>query len=88
MNAQNTKVITRSSEGLRNTLLDTLESFINGDIDHIHAKTVAKLCDSVNKSLTLDLEAARFVRETGSQSVADLNLNILLARPQVTEAIG
>lgn len=87
MNAQNTKGITRSSEGLRSTLLDTLESFINGEVDHIHAKTVAKLCDSVNKSLTLDLEAARFVRETGSQSVADLNLNVMLVRPKSVGAI-
>ena len=86
MKPQSTKAITRSSEGLRSTLLDALESFINGDIDHVHAKTVAKLCDSVNKSLTLDLEAARFVRETGAQSVADLGLNMLLVRPQVTAA--
>ena len=87
MKQQNTKAITRSSEGLRNTLLDTLEAFINGDIDHIHAKTVAKLCDSVNKSLTLDLEAARFVRETGTQSVADLHLNIALVSPVVTPTL-
>lgn len=88
MNAQNEKAITRSSEGLRSTLLDTLEEFINGKIDHIHAKTVAKLCDSVNKSLTLDLEAARFVRETGSQSIADLNLNIALTKPVIAQALA
>lgn len=85
MSAPNTKAITRSTEGLRSTLLDTLEDFINGKIDHVHAKTVAKLCDSVNKSLQIDIEAARFVRETSAGgAIADLNLNTLLVRPTVT----
>lgn len=66
-------------------MLDTLEDFINGKIDHVHAKTVAKLCDSVNKSLQIDIEAARFVRETSAGgAIADLNLNTLLVRPTVT----
>lgn len=81
MNASKTKVITKSTEGLRNTLLETLEQFVNGEVDHIYAKTVAKLCDSVNKNLALDLEASRFVRETGQQALADLKLNTALVSP-------
>lgn len=80
MNQQNKKAITRSSEGLRSVMCDVLDDFMNGKVDHVHAKTVAKLCDSINKSLALDLEAARFARETQQQSVADLDLNIALTK--------
>lgn len=76
-------VTTRTSEGLRSTLFDTLDKFLNGEIDSVSAKTVAKLADSLLKSVAVDLEYKRLVREitntSGPQSVADLNLNILMA---------
>lgn len=86
MKQQNIKVITPSTEGLRSILLETLADFVNGKVDHIHAKTVAKMCDSVNKSLSIDIEAARFVREGGAASIADLNLNMALVKPVILVA--
>lgn len=71
---------TRTSEGLRSTLFDTLDKFINGQLDAISAKTVAKLADSLLKSVAIDLEHKRLVsdlaRTEGPQSVAALRLNI------------
>lgn len=73
---------TRTSEGLRSTLFDTLDAFLNGEIDAINAKTVAKLADSLLKSVALDLEHKRLITEltktNTSGAIADLNLNILM----------
>lgn len=80
--------IQRTSEGLRNTLFKTLESFLLGEIDANHAKTVAKLCDSISKSAVVDiehkklvLEQSRRVVENGPRAVADLGLNLMLVSP-------
>lgn len=74
---------TRTSEGLRSTLFDTLDAFLNGEIDSAHAKTVAKLSDSLLKSVALDLEHKRLITELAKPdkngAVADLNLNIIMA---------
>lgn len=71
---------TRTSEGLRSTLFDTLDKFVNGQLDAISAKTVAKLADSLLKSVAIDLEHKRLVsdlaRTEGPQAVAALRLNI------------
>lgn len=73
-------VTTRTSEGLRSTLFDTLDAFMNNEIDAVHAKTVAKLADSLLKSVSIDLEYKRLITDLAkpneSGSVADLNLNI------------
>lgn len=79
----------RTSEGLRKTLFTTLDKFINGEIDAISAKTVAKLADSLLKSVAVDLEHKRLVSELtkadGPQAIAALNLNILMVsdEPQI-----
>ena len=74
---------TRTSEGLRSTLFDTLDKFLSGQIDVQQAKTVAKLADSLLKSVAVDLEYKRLVHDIGAregpQAVANLNLNILMA---------
>lgn len=74
------KTTTRTSEGLRGTLFDALDNFINGKIDSVSAKTVAKLADSLLKSVAIDLEHKRLVsdlaRTEGPQAVAALRLNI------------
>lgn len=77
--------ITRSSDGLRKTLFETLEKFVNGEIDAIQAKTVAKVADSILKSAAIDLEYQRLVRELahengGNKAIADLHLNVLLCK--------
>ena len=73
---------TRTSEGLRSTLFTTLDRFLNGEIDHIQAKTTAKLADSILKSVAVDLEYKRLIGEMatkeGPQSVAALRLNIAM----------
>ena len=75
---------TRTSEGLRNTLFETLDSFLKGDIDAAHAKTVAKIADSLLKSVAIDLEYKRLVEDIGTkrgpQAVASLNLNIEMVK--------
>jgi len=71
---------TRTSEGLRSTLFDTLDKFIKGEIDAVTAKTVAKIADSLLKSVAIDLEHKRLMtdlaRTEGPQAVAALRLNI------------
>jgi len=53
---------------------------LNGKIDAQSAKTVAKLADSLLKSVAVDLEYKRLVSDMvkaeGPQAVADLGLNI------------
>ncbi len=74
---------TRTSEGLRSTLFDTLDKFINGEIDSQSAKVVAKLADSLLKSVAIDLEHKRLIsdltRAEGPQAVANLHLNVVMA---------
>jgi len=77
--------ITRSTDGLRKTLFETLEKFCSGEIDAIQAKTVAKVSDSILKSAAIDLEYNRLVRELahengGRKEIADLHMNILLCK--------
>jgi len=83
---------TRTSEGLRSTLFDTLDKFMNNEIDVAQAKTVAKLADSLLKSVAIDLEYKRLVEDLGTkngpQAVADLNLNIVMAPVKQEQLIG
>ncbi len=81
--------IQKTSEGLRSTLFDTLERFLSGEIDAAHAKTVAKLCDSISKSAVVDIEHKKLVLEQSrrvingaSAEVADLGLNLMLVSNQ------
>lgn len=82
---------TRTSAGLRSTLFDTLDKFINGQLDAISAKTVAKLADSLLKSVAIDLEHKRLItdlaRNEGPQSVAALRLNIKMTADHTDEVI-
>ena len=79
--------ITRSSDGLRKTLFETLEKFVNGEIDAIQAKTIAKVADSILKSAAIDLETQRLVRDLVGQNgerkeIADLHLNVMLCKSE------
>lgn len=74
----------RTSEGLRSVLFEALDDFINGKIDHIHAKTVARVSDVILKSVAIDIEHKKLIRdlgkkvENGDKCVANLNLNVML----------
>ena len=77
--------IARTSDGLRRTLFDTLQDFVDGKIDVAQAKTIAKVADSILKSAAIDLEYQRLVRELaredgGNKEIADLHLNVLLCK--------
>lgn len=77
-----------TSDGLRSTLFKTLESFLKGEVDAAHAKTVSKICDSITKSAAVDIEYKKLVLEMSKniasgpgRAIADLNLNVQLAPP-------
>lgn len=77
--------ITRSSDGLRKTLFETLEKFVSGEIDAIQAKTVAKVANAILRSAAIDMEYQHLVRELahengGNKAIADLRLNVLLCK--------
>lgn len=79
---------TRTSEGLRSTLFDTLDDFMSGKVDAEHAKTVAKLADSLLKSVAVDLEHKKLHREIlrveGNRAVANMDLNIVMVQGVAT----
>ncbi|MEY2875861.1 MAG: hypothetical protein RLZZ373_3232 [Pseudomonadota bacterium] len=86
------KKITRSTSGMRDIMFDTLEKFLNGEVDANHVgavnKTVATICQTVG----MDLAASKLLsdmRKSGElippgapKSVADLNLNLMLSEPK------
>lgn len=76
---------TRTSEGLRKTLFDTLDRFLSQEVTAQDAKVIAKLSDSILKSAAIDLEHKRLVRELLQEStephdkaLAKMGLNIVL----------
>lgn len=75
---------TRTTEGLRSTLFDTLDMFMTGKIDATTARTTAKLADSILKSALIDIEYKRFIHQVetsrGPKALADMNLNVVLSR--------
>ena len=79
--------VKRTSEGLRSVLFDTLDKFISGEIDSVQAKTVAKLGDSLLKSVAIDLEHKRLmldlIKDQDPQSpktLANMNLDIIMVK--------
>jgi len=85
MATENPVKTTRTSEGLRATLFDTLDRFINGQIDATEAKTIAKLSDSLLKSVSLDMEYKRMINDMittkgPDRAIADMNLNIVMGK--------
>ena len=76
---------TRTSEGLRRILFDTLDKFLASEMTAIDAKTVAKLADSILKSAAVDLEHKRLVRDMlqdstqpNEKGIANMGLNMVL----------
>lgn len=87
------QVVTRTSEGLRKTLFDTLDLFLKGEITAQDAKVVAKISDSILKSAAIDLEHKRLVRDLLEDStaphdkaLAKLGLNVILVEER-TETV-
>lgn len=82
--AKTEKTVQRSSNGLRETLFDTLDSLIMGEIEVAEAKTRAKVADSILKSVALDLEYQRLVREIaatdGTKASENLKLDVVLVK--------
>ena len=79
--------IKRTSEGLRSVLFDTLDKFISGEIDSVQAKTVAKLGDSLLKSVAIDLEHKRLMLDLikdqdphSPKTLANMNLDIIMVK--------
>jgi hypothetical protein len=80
--------ITRSTAGLRNVAFDTLERFLNGQVDGQHVKAVNSTIATICQTVALDLEAQKMLsamKKSGElvppgapQAVADLNLNLML----------
>lgn len=72
----------RTSEGLRSRLFDTLDDFVVGHIDSTTAKTITKIADSLIKSVAVDIEYKRLVKDLARsdvlQDIADLKLNIAM----------
>lgn len=76
---------TRTSEGLRRILFDTLDKFLDSQMTALDAKTVAKLADSILKSAAVDLEHKRLVRDMlqdstqpNEKGIANMGLNMVL----------
>lgn len=80
--------ITRSTAGLRNVAFDTLERFLNGEVDGQHVKAVNGTISTICQTVALDLEAQKMLSEMkkkgelvppgAPQAVADLRLNLVL----------
>ena len=79
----------RTTEGLRDVLFKELESFLSGEVDGDHVKTVTRATGAILGTVAKDLEAARLLHTLSTErdkprSIADLNLNILLVQPDET----
>ena len=77
------KKITRTTEGLRETLLNELEDYINGLNTAERMDTVTKTVSVVCKTLIVDLEAKKMLQKINvgndePKAIADLNLNLTL----------
>ena len=77
------KTITRTTEGLREMLLDELEDYINGLNTTERMDTVSKTAAVVCKTLIVDLEAKKMLQRINigrdkPKQIADLNLNLSL----------
>ena len=77
----------RTSEGLRSVLFDTLDKFISGEIDSVQAKTIAKLGDSLLKSVAIDLEHKRLMLDlvkdqdpNSTKTLANMNLDVIMVK--------
>lgn len=78
-----TKKIERTTEGLRDMLLNELEDYINGINTTERMETVTKATTAVCKTLVVDLEAKKMLERMNvgndkPKSIADLNLNLTL----------
>jgi len=78
------KTINRTTEGLRDVLLDELENYINGLNTTERMETVSKAANAVCKTLVVDLEARKLMSKMNEgqdkpKSIADLNLNLTLS---------
>lgn len=77
------KKIERTSEGLRNMLLNELEDYINGINTTERMDTVTKAATAVCKTIVVDLEARKLLERMNlgkdkPKTIADLNLNLTL----------
>ena len=78
-----TKKIERTTEGLRQMMLNELENYINGLNTTERMETINKATQAICKTLVVDLEARKMLErmKDGSdnpKSIADLNLNLSL----------
>jgi D-arabinose 1-dehydrogenase-like Zn-dependent alcohol dehydrogenase len=86
-NKPRTKV-TRSTAGMRDVLFDTMERFLNGEVDANHVGAINKSVHTICQTVAMDLAAQKMLsdmKKSGElvppgtpKSVADLNLNLML----------
>lgn len=82
------KKVSRSTAGLRDVAFDTLERFLNGEVDSTHVGSVNKTISTICQTIAIDLEAQKLfsdMKKSGEltppgspKAVADLNLNLML----------
>ncbi len=84
-----TKKIERTTEGLRDMLLNEMEDYINGLNTTERMETITKATTAVCKTLVVDLEARKMLDKINTgrdqpKSIADLNLNLALKHNETT----
>lgn len=79
------KKIERTTEGLRDMLLNEMEDYINGINTKERLDTITKTTTAICKTLVIDIEAKKMLQrmnvgnESGDQkTIADLNLNMTI----------
>lgn len=70
--------IERTTQGLRDALFQTLDSYNNGEVDAAHVSTVTKTVNAILATVNTDLNAAKtmaFIKNSGGGD-ADFNLRL------------
>ena len=81
------KKIVKTTEGMREMLLNELEDYINGINTTERMEVVTKATAVICKTLVVDLEARKMVdrfniNKDNPKSIADLNLNLMLTKKE------
>ncbi len=83
---------TRTTEGLRDMLFEELDKFKSGKLDKDHVDAVTKISNTIMKTVVVDLEAAKLLKDFNAgkdtpQAIADLNLNIMLTTKRPDDGV-
>ena len=86
------KKIERTTEGLRDMLMNELENYLNGMTTTERMEVITKATTAVCKTLVVDLEARKMLERINNgrdqpKCIADLNLNLALKHNEPTETV-